>query len=902
MKDAIEGGTKAAETGVKAASEGVKAVSDAVSNTTKAADNASGIASAADSATQRLPKAKTSNNLPTSDTNSELPSLNKENRLSRDPFEGTKKYSYNQGDDSAVNALEKSKENRGTKQDRLNKSQQRLSDISDDIENSKSIEEESEVPDGEEIVHNAAKKAGNAAKTVASDAVGSAADITGIAASAGTGNVLGVILSALSLIGRNLKYIVISIFTTLIFGVIVIYMIFSPLLEAMQKFDEIANKATDILEKGNNFYTGFGYQSTKDAFYEELEYLYNEYDEQLNVPLLMSTLFYTDMFNGYSSDYGIDLVNDEGDIEELETGFLKGAIISYLETKYNDVYSTLDEDGKNYTVGKIYRLRKLARHQLDTSLFGSNLPTTTEEITLKEFLDRSKNRLDEDVYQYLQTIASTTNPFVNATNTINSLYNIIKGSETCETTSICEPSENEVSFKNLIKEIVLSVSSLSSVRYSISDGVFYVTIYKYEVNEDNYKRYLKEYYIPKMPEFNYLIGNSDGSAKDTIIDNIINEIYTNVETFADIFGYNLDKDSEAYNSICAGGISRELANNEDKIGLPIVDNGFNYSFVGDYAYGIRDGVMHNGIDINGITAGAKEGDDVLAIADGEVISSEPNVSCNTRLDSSCTRTAGAWVRIKHSITIDKNTYNFISVYMHLQTNSGQPAVGTKVKKGDKIGQIGNTGDSSGAHLHFEFRDDNGTEYGQAVDPINLFINCGSELVGNDVPEKIWFFLLSQGYTKESAAAAMGNIQLESAGFQVDVIEYGTGIGYGLCQWSFGRRNQLETYARSLGKDKSDLSVQLQFLAYELDQNGDRKYTNWQFSGHTDKYFTWKNASSVSDIDKATEAFCFGFERPDKSKAALSKRKKYAREIYNKYKDMKMPSSLNINNQESVSEY
>ncbi len=891
MKEVIEGGVKAAETSAKAATEGAKIATNAANSASNAVNEANALAS------KDFPTVNKSNNLPSSKPDSD--SIDKINQTSsRDPFKNTRKYSNVNNNDSAVESLENSKEKNASKQDKLIKAHDKLSGISDDIENSKDFVDESYNPDGEEVVNNAIKKVGNAAKTVASDAVGSAADIAGIAASAGTGNAAGVVLSSISLLMRNIKYFilgtVISLFTTIIFLALAVYFIFSPLLEAVETFDGIINNTTDILEKGNNFYTGFGYQSTKDAFYEELEYLYNEYDEQLDVPLLMSTLFYTDMYNGYSSNYGINLLHDEGDIQELEYNSLVKSIVLYLETKYNDVYSELDEDGKNYTVGKIYRLRKLARHQLDTSLFGSNLPTTTEEITLVDFIERVKNRLSDDVYQYLQTIASVKNPFLNATNTINSLYNIIKGTESCETTNICEPTENEVAFQNLIKEVVLSTSSTSSLRYSISDGVFYVTIFKYQSNEENYKRYLKEYYIPKMPEFSDYIGNVTGDKKDEIIDDIINQIYENVTTFASIFGYDLDADSESYNSVCSGGIPRDLANNKDKIGLPVtIPDNVIPSFDGDYAYGVRSNVMHNGIDLNNHTVGVNEGDNVYSIADGEVISSEPNVTCNTNTDSSCTKTAGAWVRIKHSITIDKKTYNFISVYMHLQANSGQPEVGTKVKKGDKIGQIGNTGDSTEAHLHFEFRDDNGTEYGQSVDPVNLFINCSSDLIGNDIPEKIWFFLLNQGYTKEATAAAMGNIQHESGGFQVDIIETGTGIGYGLCQWSFGRRTQLENYAKTQGKEKSDLSLQLDFLANELDQNGNRQFTNWQFSGYIDKYYTWINASTESDINKATEAFCFGFERPNRAKAQLELRQQYAKEIYYRYKDLKSPSNLDI---------
>lgn len=729
MKDAIEGGAKAAETGVKAVGQGAKAVSGAANTANKTAD----VASDASSAAQKLPKSKNSVSNLSSEGNSSDSSALKNATSKRNSETLGKSTDNNAGkEDSAKDALEKSKENRGRKENKYTKAQDRLDDISDRIENSKEEVPDTEVGEddaGSNFAKDTAKKAGNAAKTVASDAVGSAADVAGIAGGIASGNYVGAVFSGLSLLGRLAKYyilyFIVTLFVMIISIALIIYGVYGPLLEAMQKFDEIANRVTDTLEKGNNFYTGFGYQSTKDAFYEELEYLYNEYDKQLNVPLLMSTLFYTEMFNGYSSDFNVDLIGDDsGDISELEGPALKGAIVMYLETKYNDVYSTLDEDGKNYTVGKIYRLRKLARHQLDTSLFGSNLPTTSEEITLKDFVERSKSRLSDDAYQYLQTIASVTNPFINATNAIKGLYDMIKGTEICETTSICNPTENELAFQNLIKELVLTSSSVSSLRYSIADGVFYVTIYKYKANEDNYKKYLKEYYIPKMPEFKNYIGNATGTERDKIIDNIINSMYANMKDFADIFGYDLDADSEGYEDSCSGGIETELANS-DKLGLPVkVADGVTPTFDGDYAFGLRDGKNHNGIDINAATTGSKEGDPVYAIADGEVIDSKPTVSCNSRKDQNCP-TTGAWVRIKHTVTIEKNTYNFISVYMHMQANSGQPAVGTKVEKGQVIGHIGNTGDSSGPHLHFEFRKYNDISNSTPIDPVNLFIKCSS---------------------------------------------------------------------------------------------------------------------------------------------------------------------------------
>jgi murein DD-endopeptidase MepM/ murein hydrolase activator NlpD len=54
-----------------------------------------------------------------------------------------------------------------------------------------------------------------------------------------------------------------------------------------------------------------------------------------------------------------------------------------------------------------------------------------------------------------------------------------------------------------------------------------------------------------------------------------------------------------------------------------------------------------------------------------------------------------------------------SVYCHMQVGSLRVAAGQQVKVGDIVGRVGNTGVSTGAHLHFEIRL-NGT---QAVDPI-----------------------------------------------------------------------------------------------------------------------------------------------------------------------------------------
>ena len=65
-----------------------------------------------------------------------------------------------------------------------------------------------------------------------------------------------------------------------------------------------------------------------------------------------------------------------------------------------------------------------------------------------------------------------------------------------------------------------------------------------------------------------------------------------------------------------------------------------------------------------------------------------------------------------------------------------------------------------------------------------------------IEQTVWNFLKEKELPERSIAATMGNIYAES-GFNENAIEKGNGIGFGLCQWSYERRKQLERYGTSL---------------------------------------------------------------------------------------------------------
>ncbi|NCU42384.1 MAG: hypothetical protein EOM19_06750, partial [Candidatus Moranbacteria bacterium] len=106
----------------------------------------------------------------------------------------------------------------------------------------------------------------------------------------------------------------------------------------------------------------------------------------------------------------------------------------------------------------------------------------------------------------------------------------------------------------------------------------------------------------------------------------------------------------------------------------------NYAKSGVYGYN-KDGRPnpHNGVDF-----GAPVGTPLYAVADGTVIADGDNGRY----------AYGKWIALQH--TIDGK--NFVTLYGHLSKKSVKKGEG--VKEGDRIGDMGNTGNSTGPHLHF----------------------------------------------------------------------------------------------------------------------------------------------------------------------------------------------------------
>jgi murein DD-endopeptidase MepM/ murein hydrolase activator NlpD len=108
-------------------------------------------------------------------------------------------------------------------------------------------------------------------------------------------------------------------------------------------------------------------------------------------------------------------------------------------------------------------------------------------------------------------------------------------------------------------------------------------------------------------------------------------------------------------------------------------------------YGSRKGGFHYGVDI-----GNKRGTTVVAAASGVVTKV---VSGCAEGKTSCGGRYGNYVVVDHPNGTS-------TMYAHL--NSVSVSVGASVSQGQKIGTLGNTGRSTGPHLHFEVRNANGS--------------------------------------------------------------------------------------------------------------------------------------------------------------------------------------------------
>ena len=280
---------------------------------------------------------------------------------------------------------------------------------------------------------------------------------------------------------------------------------------------------------------------------------------------------------------------------------------------------------------------------------------------------------------------------------------------------------------------------------------------------------------------------------------------------------------------------------------------------------------HGAIDI-----GVSEGTAVIATKSGEI--NLTNTGCSVG-DHDCGGGYGNYIKIDHGDGIE-------SLYAHL--SEVLVSEGESVTQGEIIGYSGNTGRSTGPHLHFEIRL-NGTrvdplEYVNSENPrpINAD-NINFSLSGNSEDNKnmVCSSLLSSGLSKNAVAGIMVNMQAESGFNPINLqnsyenslgftdssytlaVDNGTynnfvndSAGYGLVQWTYySRKQNLYDFAQSKNVSIGDMGMQLEFFLQEL-------------SGYST---TYKYVTGNYEAYDISYHFCTDYERPEDTVTACTSR-------------------------------
>lgn len=283
--------------------------------------------------------------------------------------------------ETAKNNLKKASDNKDKTKDRLNQARQRRNSIpreqrtssdKEEYKNAKSAAKEAKANEKKEKnnLKDAKKDIFNAKKdNLKSKAYQARHPIEAAKSTAKAAAKAAVKKAAKKILIKIAPY-VIGFILIFLLAFFVIELILGPIMEAWGNLEEGVTNVADFSEKLTNFYNGFGFQDSKEAFYDELNDLCDKYTcsnngSGLDAPLLLTTIFYSEK-RGYDTDYEniADGLDEEGDPEEDLFESIKNSII---EKYYKESTTTTDENGIEYSTGKVYRLRKLAKNQVKSS-------------------------------------------------------------------------------------------------------------------------------------------------------------------------------------------------------------------------------------------------------------------------------------------------------------------------------------------------------------------------------------------------------------------------------------------------------------------------------------------------------------------------------------------------------
>jgi murein DD-endopeptidase MepM/ murein hydrolase activator NlpD len=527
--------------------------------------------------------------------------------------------------------------------------------------------------------------------------------------------------------------------------------ILSPVFYMSDLIGNVKTGASNLWTSVVNFFRGCSSEEecqTKEQkyFYETIENTYNKYKGEpyyvtINTELLTATLTYYDPTSAINNMQSIEDLTDSIDYKKgtkvinklVNQMVLKGERCYDLDNNLTNEYKNgeghcnsdetikvfyyYDEDNyKKYLEDKF--IKEFYFNNASSEEINKQIPIIVEEIFQRA-----------ELVQYINSSSNTSNSYYGNSAQVNiyddsgstliaqvSLFEYIQGAMYIEA-GLSNPTEYKKAMAIVIKNYLYSVNRATKENMPASLSIKSSTAHQLWCSVTEGCHYMDDG-LTLAPgadaSGNYVFGaitNKDLLEDlNEIINETINEFVVNEDGSFVMTQYRTNENSCpasgcALNGILdqATAISMGSSQNYKEIlkyyynldtevitpslVLPL-DEGV-FSITDEYGERTLNGVKnyHNGIDFGTL---GKEGNNVYAVASGEVVEATVNSSC------------GCYIKIKHS--------NYYTRYLHLLPVNGEcnfyVNVGDQVVAGQKIALSGGVtppkGEAYGAHLHFDY--------------------------------------------------------------------------------------------------------------------------------------------------------------------------------------------------------